>query len=57
MIDIATFLGHTNPMTTLSVYSRPSFEQLVGGLQLPWATQKPTEVSTQLLSVLSGGSS
>ena len=42
IIDIAAFLGHAHPATTLRVYSTPSFEQLLGTMRLPWYTETTT---------------
>lgn len=38
-MDIQAYLGHANPATTVSVYSTPDFQQLVGLLQLPWHSE------------------
>ena len=56
IVDIASFLGHALPSTTFSVYSTPSFEQLLGVLRLPWLSGAHADVDADhgLLRALSG---
>lgn len=46
IIDVAAFLGHANPVTTLSVYCTPDFNQLINCLKLPWYERGGDEAGT-----------
>ena len=58
-MDIAAFLGHRNPATTLAVYCTPDLPQLVRLLHLPWFGGDEAggvAEDTRLLHVLAGQS-
>ena len=47
VVDIQGFLGHANPLTTLTVYCVPDFRQLVGIMRLPWFEEDATKPLAQ----------
>ena len=47
ILDIQSYLHHANPITTMTVYCAPEFEQLLSVLRLPWSSPRNDDSSTQ----------